>query len=79
MAASTALLSTISRLAVYAAALIVLATARLPQPRIDTSASTVRTAAPAAPAANAAWRLALAGILLMGVVLDIHRRRQVWH
>jgi hypothetical protein len=79
MPVRTALLSTISRLAVYAAALIVLATARLPQPRIDTTTSTARTAAPATPAANAAWRLALAGILLTGVVLDIHRRRQVWH
>ena len=79
MPVRTTLLSTIGRLAVYAAALIVLATARLPEPHVATSVSTVRTAEPHTPAASAAWRLVIAGILLTGIVLEIHRRRPVWH
>jgi hypothetical protein len=79
MPVRTTLLSTIGRLAIYAAALIVLATARLPEPHVATSVSTVRTAEPHTPAASAAWRLVIAGILLTGIVLEIHRRRPVWH
>jgi len=76
MPVRTTLLSTIGRLAIYAAALIVLATARLPEPHVATSVS---TAEPHTPAASAAWRLVIAGILLTGIVLEIHRRRPVWH
>ena len=79
MPVRTTLLSTIGRLAVYAAALIVLATARLPEPHAMTSVSMVRTAEPPTPAAGAAWRLVIAGILLTGVALEIHRRSPVWH
>jgi hypothetical protein len=75
----SALLSSICRLAVYAAALVVLATARPPQPRTDASMSAARVAQPAAPAANAAWRLVIAGVLLAGITLELHRRRAVWH
>lgn len=79
MPVRTALLSTICRLAVYTAALFVLGTARLPQTRMDTSVSTVRLAEPAPPPAKTAWRFVIAGILLTGVALEIHRRRALWH
>ena len=79
MPVRTTLLYTITRLAVYAAALIVLATARLPQPHAGRSVSMIRKAEPPTHAASAAWRLVIAGILLTGVALEIHRRRPVWH
>lgn len=64
-----------SRLAVYAAALFVVATARLPQSPATISAF---RAAPAAPAVDPV-RLGLAGVLLAGIVLEALHRRPLWH
>ena len=72
------LLSSIARFAVYAAALAVLGTARLPQAATDTVVTAVRSTGPSVSAANAVWRLAIAGILLTGMALDLHRRRPQW-
>jgi hypothetical protein len=72
-------IASLARLAIYAAALLVLATARLPSPATDSSIAAVRVARPSEPAVNLAWRLALAGIVIAGVVADLKRRRHVWH
>ena len=71
-------LSIIARLAVYALALVIVASARVPDPRVDATVSEVR-ARGSDNRANAAWRLAIAGVLLTGFVLEVRRRRPVWH
>ena len=65
----------VARLAVYAAALLVVITARLPEP--STTLSAVRAASPE-PVFDPV-RLVLAAILVLGVVIELLRRRTVWH
>jgi hypothetical protein len=62
------------RLAVYAAALFVVVTARLPE--LSTTVPSLRTA-PGGPAVEPV-RLAIAGVLIVGIVLEVLRRRPVW-
>jgi hypothetical protein len=67
------------RLALSLAALAVLATARLPEPSLPNAAALrvpVGSASP--PASPAAWRVALALVLVAGVAAELHRRR-AWH
>lgn len=68
----------IARLAVYALALVIVASVRVPEPRVDARVSAVR-ARHSDNDTNAVWRLAIAGVLLTGIVLEVRRRRPVWH
>lgn len=79
MPVRSSLLFIVGRLTVYAVALLIVATARVPQTRVDTSVSAVRPAPSDASGANVAWRLVIAGLLLTGVALEIRRRGPVWH
>jgi hypothetical protein len=69
----------VARLALSIAALAVLATARLPEPSLPNAAALRVPVAPASPPASpAAWRVALALVLVVGVAAELHRRR-AWH
>ena len=62
------------RLAVYAAALLVIVTARLPEP---SALSALRTSSPGS--ALDPVRVVIAAVLALGVVMEFLRRRRVWH
>ncbi len=66
----------LTRLAVYATALFVVVTARLPDPATQSTFSALRASAPEAHASPA--RLVLAGILVAGIFIEVLRRRPVW-
>jgi hypothetical protein len=69
----------VSRLALSLGALAVLATARLPEPSLPNAAALrvpVESVAP--PASSAAWRVALALVLVAGLAAELQRRR-AWH
>jgi len=65
----------VARLAVYAAALVVIVTARLPDASIGVTA--LRTSVPG-PILDPV-RLVLAAVLCTGVITEVLRRRPVWH
>ena len=65
----------LARLTVYAAALLVVATARLPEPSATVSA--LRVTSP--ESAVDPVRLAIAAVLVAGIVIEFLRRRHVWH
>jgi len=68
--------SLVARLALSLAALAVLATARLPEASLPNAAAfRVPIEAVAPPASPAAWRVALALVLVAGVAAELHRRR----
>ena len=73
--------SFVLRLAVYAAAIAVVATARLPDAQPSRHPAIQRSAEP--PSRRAAEppviRLPLAGLLVAGLALDVRGRRAVWH
>ncbi len=65
----------LARLAVYAAALFVVATARLPV--ASTGVTALRAQAP--DAAIDPTRVVIVLVLLAGITLEVLRRRPVWH
>ena len=65
----------VARLAVYAVALVVVVTARLPE--AATGISALRTPVPGSFLDPI--RLLLAAVLCAGIVTDVLRRRPVWH
>jgi hypothetical protein len=65
----------LARLAVYAAALFVVATARLPD--LSTATAVLRTA-PTETSVDPV-RVAMAGVLVAGILIEVLRRRPVWH
>ena len=65
----------VARLAVYAAALLVVVTARLPE--ASTAVTALRAASPE-PVLDPV-RIMIAAILVLGIVLELLRRRAVWH
>ena len=65
----------VARLAVYAAALVVVVTARLPDS--STGVTALRMATPASLLDPV--RLLLAAIIVTGVCIELLRRRPVWH
>ena len=65
----------VARLAVYAAALVVVVTARLPES--STGVTALRVATPASLLDPV--RLLLAAIIVTGVCIELLRRRPVWH
>ena len=68
------------RLAVYAAAIAVVATARLPAAELPSRPAIQRSAEPPArPPDRPTARLILTGLLLTGLALDVRGRRAVWH
>ena len=67
----------LARLAVYATALFVVVTAQLPGQATQSTFSALRTAAPDAHTSPA--RVVLAGILVAGILIEVLRRRPVWH
>ena len=68
------------RLAVHAAAVAVVATARLPDAEPPSHPAIQRSAdQPARPSDRPTVRLLLAGLLLTGLALDVRGRRAVWH
>lgn len=68
--------SLVSRLVLVLAALAVLATARLPEPSLPNAAALRVPVEPASPPASpAAWRVALALVLIVGVAAELQRRR----
>ena len=67
------------RLAVYLLALVVLATARLPDPEPSSRPALQRsTESPVRPSDRATVRLVLAAALLAGLALDLRGRRVAW-
>jgi hypothetical protein len=64
-----------ARLAIYAAALLVVVTARLPE--ASTTIAALRTAAPE-PVVDPV-RFVIAAVLVSGIALELLRRRHVWH
>lgn len=67
--------SLLARLVLSLAALAVLATARLPESSLPNAAALrVPVEAVSPPAAFAAWRVALALVLVVGVAAELHRR-----
>jgi hypothetical protein len=72
--------SLVIRLAVYAAAIAVVATARLPAPQPSSHPAIQRSAEPASrrAAEPPVIRLFLAGLLLTGIALDVRGRRAAW-
>ncbi len=68
------------RLAVYAAAIVVVATARLPDATPSRHPAIQRSAEPPVrPSGRPTVRLLLAGLLLTGIALDVRGRRAAWH
>jgi hypothetical protein len=67
----------LARLAVYATALFVVVTAQLPEAVTRSTFPTVRTHAAEADTSPA--RFVLAGILVAGILIEVLRRRPVWH
>jgi len=71
--------SLVARLALSLAAFAVLATARLTEPSLPSAAAfRVPVESASSPASPAAWRVALALVLVAGLAAELHRRR-AWH
>jgi hypothetical protein len=67
------------RLAIYAAAIAVVATARLPDAQPPNHPAVQRSAEPPVrPADRPTVRLLLAGLLLTGMALEVRGRRAAW-
>jgi hypothetical protein len=66
----------VARLAVYAAALFVVITAQLPAPAAQSTIAALRTTQ---QETVDPVRLLLVGILLIGILIEVLRRRTVWH
>lgn len=72
--------SLVLRLAVYAVAIAVVATARLPDAQPSSHPALQRSVEPPVrPSAHPPVRLLLAGLLVTGLALDVRGRRAVWH
>lgn len=72
--------ASVLRLAVYAAAIAVVATARMPDAEPPSHPAIQRSVEPPVrPSARPPVRLLLAGLLLTGLALDVRGRRIVWH
>ena len=65
----------VARLVVYATALVIVITARLPAQAASLPA--LRTASP--ESAVDPVRLLIAAVLLTGIVFEVLRRRTIWH
>jgi hypothetical protein len=71
--------SLVIRLAVYAAAIAVVATARLPDAQPSAHPAIQRSAEPPVRRSDhPTVRLLLAGLLLTGIALDVQGRRAAW-
>ena len=63
----------VARLALYATALFVVATARLPDPAGQAALRITE------PGIIDPIRIVIAGILLAGIIVEVLRRRAIWH
>ncbi len=71
--------SFVLRLSIYAAAIAVVATARLPDAQSSRHPALQRSVEPPVrPSAHPPVRLLLAGLLLTGLALDVRGRRAAW-
>jgi len=66
----------LARLVVYATALFVVVTAQLPDHATQTTITALRTGAPDARTSPA--RIVLAGVLVVGLLIEVLHRRPVW-